>query len=109
MSFYDKFKALCAEKGISTSRAAEDCGISRASVSRWKSDGYKPSAENLLKIAAYFEVPVSYFGENEIKTPEFNLQLFAVAQERALLDTFRSLDEVGKAKLLVYASELAQS
>lgn len=108
MNFYSKYVSLCNQKGIAPSAAAEQMGISRNAVSHWKARGNRPTTATVLKVAAYFGVPVSYFDENETKTPEFNLQLFAVAQERVLLDTFRSLDEVGKAKALVYISELAK-
>ena len=35
--FYENFEQLCAKRGITVSRAAEDIGRSRSAVNRWKS------------------------------------------------------------------------
>lgn len=59
---YDKFCALCAEKGVSVSRGATEAGISKSLVSKWKNNGTAlPSPDILNKICAYFDVPVSTF------------------------------------------------
>lgn len=34
--FYDKYVALCAQKGITPSAAAKEIGINKAAVSNWK-------------------------------------------------------------------------
>lgn len=108
MRFYEKFLRLCNEKGVSPSKAGTDIGLSRSAVSRWANENAMPTDATMLKIAAYFDVPVSYFIEGGAENSGFNIQLYAAAQERVLIETFRSLDEISKAKLLVYASELAQ-
>ena len=119
MDFYSKYAKLCTEKGLAPSRVASDLSISKNAVSNWKRGG-RPTPENLLKIAEYFNVPVSYFDEGsrvEPFKPDFQLYaedksinqtLYETAQVRVLIDTFMKLDEIKKAKLLVYASELAQ-
>jgi len=56
--FYDNFVLLCKEKGISPSKAAEECGINRSSVTSWKKSGYTPRGNVLQKIAEYFGVSV---------------------------------------------------
>lgn len=58
--FYDKYANLCKEKGISPSKAAEEIGINKASVTNWKKRGYTPRAEILHRIADYFGVTVDY-------------------------------------------------
>lgn len=64
--FYDKYSRLCDEKGISKSKAAEQIGLSRTSVVKWKS-GTIPSGATLNKIADYFGVSVDYLLGNEQK------------------------------------------
>lgn len=64
--FYDKYVTACQDKGISPSKAAEEIGLNKASVTNWKKNGYTPRADVLRRIADYFGVPMSFFlGENE--------------------------------------------
>lgn len=56
--FYDVFEKLCTEKGIKPGRAADEIGISRATVTNWKKNGYSPRRNILEKIAQYFSVSV---------------------------------------------------
>ncbi len=67
--FYDRFTILCAEKGVSPSKATQDNGISKTSVTRWKS-GAVPNADILISLAAYFDVSVDYLlAKTDIKIP----------------------------------------
>ena len=66
--FYDIFEQLCAEKGVKPGRAADEIGISRATVTNWKKNGYSPRKNILEKIADYFQVSADYLiGESEQK------------------------------------------
>lgn len=56
--FYDIYAQLCADKGVSPSRAAVDMGFYRSSVSYWKNKGGSPGREGLLKMTEYFNVPL---------------------------------------------------
>lgn len=68
--FYDLFKSLCDEKGVSVSRACLDMGLSRSIAAKWKNTRTKPSAEVLPKIASYFGVTTDYLlGTEQEKTP----------------------------------------
>nr|DAL46180.1 MAG TPA_asm: repressor protein [Caudoviricetes sp.] len=63
--FYDVFKKLCDEQGISPTRASEEIGFSRGSVSYWKKlylkgIDTKPESYTTEKIADYFGVSVDY-------------------------------------------------
>jgi len=109
-NFYTKYCKLCAEKGETASKAAVNMGFSRATATGWK-NGKQPNDVTLVRIADYFGVPVSYFDDTGLKMPDFDLQLFAedglTAQEKALIAAFRPLDEVNRAKALVYIADLA--
>lgn len=60
--FYDKLLALCVERDISPSAAAEAVGMTGAHVTRWK-NGSVPQDMTIQKFAKYFDVPVKYFRE----------------------------------------------
>ncbi len=51
--FYDRFKALCVQKGVSMSKACEDLGISNTMISKYKS-GSVPRNSTLMDMATYF-------------------------------------------------------
>ena len=36
--FYERFKQLCRLKGVSTSKAAMEAGLSKSTVTKWKKD-----------------------------------------------------------------------
>lgn len=75
--FYDVYVALCKNKGISLSRAADEIGLSNSTVTKWKKTGATPSGETLAKVAAYFGVSVDdLIGEVQPET-EMKDQLIA--------------------------------
>lgn len=65
--FYDLFKSLCDEKGVSVSKACIEMGLSRSIAAKWKNTRTNPSAEVLPKIAKYFGVTTDYLLTGEQK------------------------------------------
>jgi len=61
--FYNRYNALCRERGESASGVAVVLGISKAAVSTWKNQGYTPRPEQLKAIANYFSVPANFLLE----------------------------------------------
>ena len=58
--FYDRFSALCKKKGVSVSRGAQEAGISKSLVTKWKTNRVEvPSAEVLNKLSKYFNIAIS--------------------------------------------------
>lgn len=55
--FWDKYLDLCAKVGKSPSAVAKELGLSSGTVFNWK-NGSTPRNHVLVKIAAYFDVPV---------------------------------------------------
>lgn len=102
--FYDCFSRLCARKGVSTSRAAEDIHLSRSTVSKWKT-GSVPSGATLQKIAKYFDVSADYLLRGEqlaSKTaPHLTLDDFTYA----LCNETKELTPEQKQRLLELARE----
>lgn len=69
--FYDIYKKLCEDNGLTPSGAATKIGFNRASVTVWKNTGKAPKQDLLLKIADYFGVTTDYLltGEEKEKSP----------------------------------------
>lgn len=65
--FYDRFIALCAQKGISASFVVQQIGLNKSSATYWK-NGSIPKGDTLQKLADYFGVSVDYLiGTSEEK------------------------------------------
>lgn len=63
--FFDIFKRLCKEKGVTPTRASEEIGFSKGSVSYWRKkynagQDVKPDSYTAAKIADYFGVSLDY-------------------------------------------------
>ena len=65
VNFYQKFVNACNEIGKKPSAVAEEIGLSKSLVSRWKRGGGVTDA-TLMKVAAYFGVDPLDFGEATI-------------------------------------------
>lgn len=65
--FFDRFKQLCDQRGISCNRAAKEMGLSNATPTAWKKRGLTPKADTLAIIANYFDVTTDYLLGEEIK------------------------------------------
>ena len=85
--FFDRFKELCAEKGVSVYKACTDIGLNRSAVNKWK-DGGQPNG-TLARLAKYFHVSTDYLVGN-VSEPNFHLD-----NERILRE-INSYDEEGK-------------
>ena len=70
--FYERFVLLCKQRGVSTSKAAIDAGLSKSTVTKWKKDpNTKPSGNVIDKLCRYFGISVSeLLGANDASQPE---------------------------------------
>ena len=59
--FYDEYKRVCAEHGVSPSKAAVEMGLSKSMVTHWKQRGNMPTASVLQTICEYFDCDISEF------------------------------------------------
>lgn len=63
--FYDIFKKLCDDRGITTTKASHEIGFSKGSVTYWRKlyksgKDVKPDSYTAAKIADFFGVSVDY-------------------------------------------------
>ena len=98
--FYDIFKELCQQRGISPSRAAAEMGLSNATATKWKKTGAAPSGETLAKVSAYFGVSVdSLLSGRKAELQPLGFDDFTYA----LHNETKDLSEENKQKLLEMA------
>ena len=74
--FFNRFKQLCEEKGVSVYRACTDIGLNRSAVAKWKAGG-SPNGTTAGKLAEYFGVTTDYLLEQtdhrQGSTPEHSV------------------------------------
>lgn len=63
--FYDRFKQLCDDRGVSCNKAALEIGLSNATPTKWRKTGATPNSETLQKIASYFGVSIQFLLDQE--------------------------------------------
>lgn len=64
--FFDNFVRLCEQKGVKPSRALTEAGVPKSAYSYWRTEASsgndaKPTNQNSVKLAQYFNVTVDYF------------------------------------------------
>ena len=90
--FYDRFKTLCDQRGISCNKAALEMGLSNATPTAWKKRGLTPKADTLEVIANYFGVSTDYLiGKEEKENSLSEIEL--TEGEKDLLELFRLIPE----------------
>lgn len=75
--FFDNFVKLCEQKGVKPSRALTDAGVPKSAYSYWRTEAgagndAKPTNQNAVKLAQYFNVSVDYLltGEQKENPPQ---------------------------------------
>lgn len=63
MLFFDKLKKLCNDNDTTPTAVVKALGYSTSKITAWK-NGSIPKADILDKLASFFDIPVSYFFEN---------------------------------------------
>ena len=63
--FFDNFVRLCKQKGVKPSRALTEAGVPKSAYSYWRTEAgagndAKPTNQNAVKLAQYFDVTVDY-------------------------------------------------
>ena len=76
--FFNRFQALCADRGISVYKACTDIGLNRSAVAKWKQGG-KPNGTTAARLAEYFGVTTDY--------------LLGLEEEKAPAETLRSVSD----------------
>lgn len=105
--FYQKFLALCNERGESPSTVALNVGLSKAANTGWAT-GKAPRAATIAKLADYFGVPVEYFdgdptaGIEKAPVPETN------TEAKYMMELFTQLEGDSRKQAIAYLLELSR-
>ena len=64
--YYKNYEKLRDKKGITDYKVSDATGVSRSTLSEWKSGEHTPNTENLKKIAVFFGVSVDELIKEEV-------------------------------------------
>lgn len=129
--FWDNFYSACIKKGTKPNPLAKELQIASGSMTAWKG-GKLPNGETLLKIADYLDVSVDYLlgrtdkpqtvgghsiqtgsiGDNSsnsdtsVKISDTVQQTHLDETEQQLVQAFKTLDFIGKSKVMGLVAEL---
>jgi len=81
MRIRDLRNAFNSGDGLSQARLAEMLGVNSNTISRWETGNYKPSIDDLEKLARAFGVPIAEFfpkSTQESETDNFNALFRAI-------------------------------
>ncbi len=76
--------------GLSQDKLASELGIAPNTLSRWETGKYKPTAEDLDKLARHFKVPITVFFPDQINS---NDRIAALTSATGGLDE-KDFDEI---------------
>lgn len=75
--FFDNFVRLCEQKGVKPSRALTEAGVPKSAYSYWRTEAgagndAKPTNQNAVKLAQYFNITVDYLltGDQKENPPQ---------------------------------------
>lgn len=82
--FFDNFVRLCEQKGVKPSRTLTEAGVPKSAYSYWRTEASsgndaKPTNQNAVKLAQYFNVTVDYLltGHQNRPRPRRNTTKYA--------------------------------
>ena len=64
--FYDQLLGLSKENNVKITNVVKELKLSTSGISRWQK-GVLPNGETLIKFSNYFNVPIDYLLEDELK------------------------------------------
>lgn len=108
--FYDKFVQICKSRGISPSRAAIEAGLSKSTVTKWKTTpDAEPTGAALKKITEYFGITIAeLLGETEKAPTEAGERDILDEVDLAFYGNYKELSEANKETLRAMARVLLE-
>lgn len=99
--FYDKFVKICNDHGVSPSKAATEAGLSKSTVTKWKTTpDAQPTGNAIKKLAAYFAIPISELLGEEQKQKNPPSEIVPTEREAKILEALRSKTPAERKALL---------
>ena len=104
----NQIEQVLKEKKIKKKDFLEAVGLSINTFANWKKRNTVPSAAVVNKIAEYLGVSTDYLPGKESEPINNNELAPFTEEEKLLLDMFRKMDLIQKAKLITFAAELME-
>lgn len=99
-TYGEKIKKYRTKAGITVDQLADTLGISKSSIRNWECGLTRPDPELLYSLFSIFDVePNEFFGIKGVGR-------LLTDTEQSLLDSFRSLDDVGKDAVITFAEAM---
>lgn len=108
-NFYLVLKSLRTSFGMTQNQLADRLNISRSAIGMYEKGTREPDYETLESIADIFNVDIDYLLGRTYKTTMLPEHLSQNAKDASLLETFHSLNDTGKDKVIDYAQDLSQN
>ena len=100
--YFDNFCRLCNSVGKTPSAVAQEIGLAKTTVSRWKS-GSKPNRATLLKVADYFGVSPELLLESGDKK-----ELPAETSRQSVNELVREVDDMSDGEIALLLEKVKQ-
>ena len=110
MSISERIFALLSKKGMTQKEFSERTEISQSTISDWKRKKTNPSADKILIICEVLQItPYELLAENIGDMNADTSNLFAMNRdEKIVLESFRSLQNRQKERLMGYLAALQE-
>lgn len=100
MTFYERLRLICSEKGFTVTNMLSKLGISTGSTGNWKK-GQLPKGDVLIKISDYLNVSIDYMLTGEYRS-DIN------KDEKKLIELYRTTPERAKYKVMCDMERIVQ-
>ncbi|MBE5830840.1 MAG: helix-turn-helix domain-containing protein [Butyrivibrio sp.] len=115
VSTADRLKELMAARDVKQVDIISSTGITKGALSSYISGRYEPKQDNIYLLAKYFNVSEAWLMGYDVPmerkpaatSPSSELSLDP--EETRLINTYRSFNKTGKAKLMDYLADLDSS
>lgn len=106
--FLSRFRELLAESGKMQKDICAELGISRPTLSNWKTGYSEPNFDDIIMLAKYFDVSSDYLLglSDDLDAPLYSPPL--PADERELLELYRQLNYEGRQRLIARAEVMIE-
>lgn len=100
MTFYERLRLICNEKGTTVTNMLSKLSISTGSTGNWKK-GQLPKGDVLVKIADYLNVSIDYMLTGEYRSD-------ISKDEKKLIELYRTTPERAKYKVMCDMERIIQ-
>lgn len=111
MIISERIFKIMKDKGMSQKEFADKTGISQSTISDWKRKKTNPAADKIIVICETFDMSADelLIGTKNYSRPLNDYEMISTkSEEYEMIQTFRSLDESAKNRVLGYLDALKE-